>query len=201
MYIYVYTYTQTGSRVYIFTLFIFGISLCPHVGAVTENTTGLYSQRRLVLLARSWPFYQGDSASTEPSSPQGLQTHPSVFHPHGEGRALPLSWESPPLMKPGGGLVRFAAQSPQSAVEVTLPGRRLARCADTFPTPGSGCAGGEQQGARLGEVLWGSALSASPAWVSEEQTQGPAGLLGWGQPPGSEPPCPLLVSSDTSLHY
>ena len=28
----------------------------------------------------------------------------------------------------------------------------------------------------MGEVPWSSALSASPAWVSEEQTQGPVGL-------------------------
>ena len=34
--------------------------------------------------------------------------------------------------------MRFAAQSPQSAVEVTLPGRRLARCETRSPLPGLG---------------------------------------------------------------
>lgn len=99
------------------------------------------------------------------------------------------------LERPG---VLCSTQSPQSAVEVT--GRRLARCADTSPLPGLGVQVESSRAPVLGEVLWSSAVSASPAWVSEEQTQGPAGLLGWGQPPGSEPPCPLLVSSDTSLH-
>lgn len=70
----------------------------------------------------------------------------------------------------------------------------------TRPPLGLGVQVESSRGPILGEVLWSSALSASSSWVSEEQTQSPTGLPGWGQPPGPEPPCPLSVSSDTSLH-
>ena len=54
----------------------------------------------------------------------------------------------------------------------------------TRPPLGLGVQVESSRGPILGEVLWSSALLASSAWVSEEQTQSPTGLPGWGQPPG-----------------